>query len=83
MVKLFVAMPPFDMIRYLLVRAASGRLPPLVAAVACRRPKRQVLFIDVSKEHLYAPAEVDANATDTNAATCAIDVLPTPKRSEH
>ena len=56
------AMPPSEMIKYLLVRAVGGGSPPLGAGSPSKTENRKVLFIDVSKAHLYAPTEEDAHA---------------------
>jgi len=51
---LFAAMPPFELVKALLVKAAQRR---------DRRTKvRKVMFIDVSKAHLYAPVGPDDKA---------------------
>ena len=44
---LFAAMPPFEMVKALLVKCVQRR--------ERQRKVRKVLFIDVSKAHLYAP----------------------------
>ena len=51
---LFVAMPPFELVKALLVKAVQRR--------ERRRKIRKVLFIDVSKAHLYAPVGKDIKA---------------------
>ena len=51
---LFAAMPPFDMVKALPVRSVQRR--DRVKKV------RKVMFIDVSKAHLYAP--VDPGTTE-------------------
>ena len=47
-------MPPFELVKALLVRAVQRR--------ERRRKIRKVLFIDVSKAHLYAPVGKDIKA---------------------
>ena len=71
LVELFAAMPPFEMIKYLLVRAVGGGSPPFGAGNPANRGRRKVLFIDVSKAHLYAPTEEDANAYVALPPECA------------
>ena len=47
---LFAAMPPFEMVKALLVKAAQKRNKRIP-----KRKVRKMMFIDVSKAHLYAP----------------------------
>ena len=51
---LFAAMPPFELVKALLVKAVQRR--------ERRRKIRKVLFIDVSKAHLYTPVGKDIKA---------------------
>ena len=51
---LFAAMPPFEMAKALLVRSVQRR--DRVKKV------RRIMFIDVSKAHLYAPVDPRATA---------------------
>ena len=44
---LFAAMPPFELVKALLVKAAQRR--------DRKKTVRKVMFVDVSKGHLYAP----------------------------
>ena len=44
---LFAAMPPFELVKALLVKAAQRR--------DRKKTMRKVMFVDVSKAHLYAP----------------------------
>ena len=56
---LFAAMPPFELIKPLLIKA--------VQRVSWKTMKRQIMFIDISKAHLYAPVDEE---------TCAYVDLP-------
>ena len=51
---LFAAMPPFEMVKALLVRSVQrrGRVKKV----------REIMFIDVSKAHLYAPVDPGTTA---------------------
>ena len=51
---LFAAMPPFELVKALLVKAAQRK--------DRRTTMRKVMFIDVSKAHLYAPVGPDDKA---------------------
>ena len=51
---LFAAMPPFELVKALLVKAAQRR--------DRQKTVRKVMFIDVSKAHLYAPVGPDDKA---------------------
>ena len=73
LVELFAAMPPFEMIKYLLVRAIGGGSPPFGAGNPSRQGKRKILFFDVSKAHLYAPIEEDANVYVALPPECTKD----------
>ena len=57
LIELFVAMPPFEMITYLILRLM--RCPfgtaPRGGDLKRNDKRRKMLFIDVSKAHLYAP----------------------------
>ena len=61
--ELFAAMPPFEMVKLLLVRAVSS--PALVRVPSQKLGKdatRKVMFIDVSKAHLYALIDANVDA---------------------
>ena len=71
----FAAMPPFEMIKYSVTRmlkscelGVSGETPPLGAesmgppVSGVRKKKRKMLFVDVSKAHLYAPTNEGSRA---------------------
>ena len=51
---LFAAMPPFELVKALLVDASQRR--------DRKKSIRKVMFIDVSKAHLYAPVGPEDNA---------------------
>ena len=51
---LFAAMPPFELIKSLLIKAVQRR--------TWKTAVRKVMFIDVSKAHLYAPVGKDTKA---------------------
>ena len=63
--ELFAAMPPFEMIKFLLRRAVQGisrcyggrgsAAPRGGGIEYSTEPRRKVMFINVSKAHLYAP----------------------------
>lgn len=65
---LFAAMPPFEMVKLLLVRAVSsiGSIGGRVDKSAVVPPRtclgRKVMFIDISKAHLYALINADVEA---------------------
>ena len=60
---LFAAMPPFEMVKALLVRNVqrSNRLKEV----------RKIMFIDVSKAHLYAPVDEGTTAYVTLPNECS------------
>ena len=59
---LFAAVPPFEMMKLLLVRAVTGGISRGPVPVSGRaRGVRKRMFIDVSKAHLYAPVDVDVD----------------------
>ena len=60
--ELFVAMPSFELIKLMLVRVVQGPCPLFGAERGEVRGKRKLLFIDVSKTHLYAPIGEDGYA---------------------
>ena len=64
--ELFAEMPPFEMVKLLLVRAVSERAPAELALRAAspedRKICRKVMFINVSKTHLYALINADVDA---------------------
>lgn len=68
--ELFVAMPPFEMVKLLLVRAVcevrhvDGRVSKLAVVPSRTYDTRKVMFIDVSKGHLHALINVDIEAED-------------------
>ena len=51
---LFAAMPPFELIKSLLIKAVQRN--------NWRTTKRKVMFIDISKAHLYAPVDKGTRA---------------------
>ena len=51
---LFAAVPPFELIKSLLVKAVQRR--------TWRKTVRKVMFIDISKAHLYAPVDKGTRA---------------------
>ena len=55
---LFAAMPPFEMVKALLVKAAQKRRKQIP-----KRKIRKMMFVDVSKAHLYAPVGLEENPT--------------------
>ena len=61
--ELFVAMPPFEMVKLLLIKAVKGRALAELAQRGDRpvdKPTvRKVMFIDVSKANLYALINAD------------------------
>ena len=59
--ELFTAMPPFEMVKLLFVRALSkASLVSRSLALSSRaRDTRKIMFIDVSKSHLYALTNAD------------------------
>ena len=64
--ELFAAMPPFEMVKFLLVRAVSGRAPAKLAQCEVSSPSkyacRKVMCIDVSKAHLHALIDAGVDA---------------------
>lgn len=65
--ELFAAMPAFEMVRFLLVRALSHASVGLAPrkdsrASGTSASVRKLMFIDVSKAHLYARIDADVNA---------------------
>ena len=59
---LFAAMPPFELVKTLLVKAAQRK--------DRHKTVRKVMFIDVSKAHLYAPVGPDDKAYVALPAEC-------------
>lgn len=57
-------MPPFEMIKMLLVRALSkcSRMSWPVTVPSRARDVRKIMFVDVSKAHLYALIDADVDA---------------------
>ena len=70
--ELFVAMPPFEMIEYLIVRLmrCSHGTTPRGGDLRRQEKRRKMFFIDVSKAHLYAPTEEDSSAYVELPAEC-------------
>ena len=66
---LFAAMPPFEMIKLLLVRAWSK--VPTVKPASRSEGVRKIIFLDVSKAHLYALIDEDVNAFVDLPAECS------------
>ena len=84
--ELFAAMPPFEMVKLLLIRAVSDKIKSLEksrsnemagrtarAVRGSSRPEavRKVMFIDVSKAHLYALINSDIDAFVDLPPECA------------
>ena len=65
--ELFAAMPAFEMVKFLLVRALSHISVRLASrkgagATGASESVRKLMFIDVSKAHLHALIDADVNA---------------------
>ena len=61
--ELSAAMPPFERVKYLIVRMMRCQFGtvPRNGNVQENGKRRKMLFIDVSKAHLYASTEVDSS----------------------
>ena len=60
--ELFAAMPPFEMIKMLLVKVFSGGTSGSVPVSGRARGCRKMMFLDVSKARLHALVDADVDA---------------------